>query len=570
MATWTQVFSAKNQYSLKLAVTETSYSVANNTSTISYSLSMSVSDWSGFEAHPTTITLKIGNETVYSSNQAISFNAANKVNGDTWVITSVTGKTITRSTDDDNKIACYAYVNVTDIGFSPGYATISQDLPLTTFCTITYNGNGADSGTMAVTRYAYATSGTTTLRKNAFKRTGYTFSHWLYKPYNTTYSDEQKWNLSNKGNYTLYAIWEKEKYTISYNANEANVTNVPTAQTKTYKDTLTLSTQVPKRANSTYSICAITYNANGGEVEETCTTTTRTTSYEFAGWKANTDGKIYKAGASYTDNQAVTLSAQWNESTSDYAEVTLPTPTRSNYNFRGWSTDSEATFGLTDSYTPENGVTSVTLYAIWELATYTITYATDSDDAIEGQTEQIGASLTLRDEIPVKASTPDQCTVTFSTDYGFVYPACTNSIGTTVYTFINWNTEPDGSGTVYEPGDEYTESTSLTLYAQYESVTSNYQEIAMPTPIKAGHAFLGWAINADATTGITGTYSPSDGHSPSEGITLYAIWRKKRSSEHLNLIYVGSKQCSVCIKSNNKFKKATPHVFIDKQWKACK
>jgi uncharacterized repeat protein (TIGR02543 family) len=44
------------------------------------------------------------------------------------------------------------------------------------------------------------------------------------------------------------------------------------------------------------------------------------------------------------------------------AAVTLPTPTRTGYTFKGWGTSSTATTGTTGSYTPTG---DVTLYAVW-------------------------------------------------------------------------------------------------------------------------------------------------------------------------------------------------------------
>ena len=46
--------------------------------------------------------------------------------------------------------------------------------------------------------------------------------------------------------------------------------------------------------------------------------------------------------------------------------MTLPTPTRDGYSFKGWATSAAATSGTTGSYTPSG---DVTLYAIWEQST---------------------------------------------------------------------------------------------------------------------------------------------------------------------------------------------------------
>ena len=50
--------------------------------------------------------------------------------------------------------------------------------------------------------------------------------------------------------------------------------------------------------------------------------------------------------------------------------MTLPTPTREGYSFRGWATSASAASGVTGSYTPTG---NVTLYATWELSGYSRT-----------------------------------------------------------------------------------------------------------------------------------------------------------------------------------------------------
>ena len=154
-------------------------------------------------------------------------------------------------------------------------------------------------------------------------------------------------------------------YSISYNANGG--TGAPEAQDKTHDVTLKLSTVKPTRASASAGNYMVTLDANGGSVSSTKLTAARTTSYTFKNWNtaANGSGTAYNPGANYTANADVTLYAQWNSSTTT-AAVTLPTPTRDGYSFKGWATSAAATSGTTGSYTPSG---DVTLYAIWEQST---------------------------------------------------------------------------------------------------------------------------------------------------------------------------------------------------------
>ena len=117
-------------------------------------------------------------------------------------------------------------------------------------------------------------------------RTGYTFRCWntASNGTGTTYNPGQQYTPDPGGTVTLYAIWDVNTWQVSYNGNSDNVTNIPSAQTKTYGQTLTLSSQVPQKVD-----------------------------YNFLGWntKADGTGTTYQPGASFTTNAATVLYAQW-------------------------------------------------------------------------------------------------------------------------------------------------------------------------------------------------------------------------------------------------------------------
>ena len=92
--------------------------------------------------------------------------------------------------------------------YSSGWCTASASKTLNPFCTITYNANGGTGAPTSHT-YAYATSGVTNLSPVEPVREGYQFLGWSLDSNATEpkYYSGQAWNLSNKGNYTLYAVW---------------------------------------------------------------------------------------------------------------------------------------------------------------------------------------------------------------------------------------------------------------------------------------------------------------------------------------------------------------------------
>lgn len=155
---------------------------------------------------------------------------------------------------------------------------------------INYNANGG-SGTMESDNAEFGTN--VTIKNNGFTRDGYTFAGWTTKSDGTddgygwtgwsgtwNYADGQYGIAENK--LVLYARWEKNAYTISYNANGGS--NAPANQSKSRDNSINLSSSKPTR-----------------------------TGYTFVNWNTKKDGSgtTYKAGASYNGNANLTLYAQW-------------------------------------------------------------------------------------------------------------------------------------------------------------------------------------------------------------------------------------------------------------------
>ena len=193
------------------------------------------------------------------------------------------------------------------------------------------------------------------------ERMGYRFAGWY-----TTAEDGElvtaEMIVQTLEDHTLFAHWTVNTYIVSYDANGGE--GAPEAQTKTHDMALTLSTALPTRASIPEERFVVTLDPNGGSVSNTSLTAERTTSYSFNTWNTSADGngEAFTAGATFTLNCDTTLFAQWN-STTVTSKVTLPTPFRNGYSFKGWATSPTATGGVFDGYTPSE---NVILYAIWE------------------------------------------------------------------------------------------------------------------------------------------------------------------------------------------------------------
>lgn len=154
-----------------------------------------------------------------------------------------------------------------------------------------------------------------------------------------------------------------------------------------------------------------------------------------------------------------------------------------------------------------------------EPESYTVTYnANEGSGAPANQTKTKGTALTLSSTKPTRASSSaGSYTVTFNANGGSVSPTSLTAARTTSYTFKNWNTEANGSGTSYNPGASYTADSNLNLFAQWNSSTST-ASVTLPTPTRNGYDFIGWATSSSATSGVTGSYTPSG------NVTLFAAW----------------------------------------------
>lgn len=113
-------------------------------------------------------------------------------------------------------------------------------------------------------------------------------------------------------------------------------------------------------------------------------------------------------------------------------------------------------------------------------------------------------------------------TVSYNANGGYVSTPKLTQYNTTSYSFKSWNTNSSGTGTTYNSGGSYTANADVTLYAIWNtSITKG--SVTLPTPARAHYSFVGWGTTASATTGVTGTITPTSSQ------TLYAVWERTPS-----------------------------------------
>ena len=195
---------------------------------------------------------------------------------------------------------------------------------------ITFNGNGATSGSMG--NQTIENSGN--LSANAFSRTGYTYDGWATsatggKVYNNQASIYA--TSSDKGNVSLYAHWNANKYTVSFNqqSGSGGSGNI----TATY-DANMPTVSVPTRAGYTFqgyfdaaSGGTKYYNADGSSAKN-WDKAAATTLYAY--WEPVTYAITYNLeGGTDTGNPT--------SYTVETETITLNAPVREDYTFLGWT-----------------------------------------------------------------------------------------------------------------------------------------------------------------------------------------------------------------------------------------
>ena len=378
--------------------------------------------------------------------------------------------------------------------------------------TLTYNANGADSGTVP-----NPTTGrgalTTATNSGSLAKAGYTFGGWNTAADGTGTTVAVSASYTPTQNTTLFAKWNAlPVYTITYNGNGSTGGSVPSA---------------------TSSYASQTVASDGTMVRS---------SYLFMGWNtaANGSGTNYAPGATYSAAASVTLYAKWsavydltysgnsNDSGSAPSAVTgIVTATvaaqnglgRTGYTFNGWNTAANGSGTAYAAGATINLVANTTLYAQWSLIpTYTITYL---DNGSTGGSAPMGASGILS-------------TATIETNLG--------ALAKTGFSFNGWNTAANGSGTSYAPGASVTLSANLTLYAQWSPLwiltysgnsndsgsapaAVNYvlsSTVAAGTGLsRTGYTFNGWNT---AANGSGTSFAPAATINLSADTTLYAQW----------------------------------------------
>ena len=409
---------------VKLTVTESSSTAT--TATLSWTLQY-ISDTAASTSTAKEYSVKINGSVVKSGTYSI--------HGKTGTNTIASGtKTINKTTSAQTiSFSCSMAFNLTWSGTYAGTKSGSGSITVAkkTSYTVSYNANGGTGAPSGQTKWH-----DTTLTLSSVKptRTGYTFQGWGTSSSDTSvnYAAGAKYTANAK--ITLYAIWTVITYTVSYNANGGS--GAPSAQTKTYGKSLTLSSVKPTRTGYTFqgwgtttTDTTVNYNPGGGY-------TANADEVLYAIWTLNT----YKV--SYNANGGTGAPSAQTKTYGTALTLSTTKPTRTGYTFQGWGTsasDTTVDFNPGGSYT---GNAVITLYAIWTVITYKVTFdANGGTGAPSAVYKKYTEWLTLPSTKPTRTN----------------------------YTFKGWGTSKSASIVAYEAGGTYQANKAITLYALWKS-----------------------------------------------------------------------------------------------------
>ena len=409
--------------------------------------------------------------------------------------------------------------------------------------TLTYNANNgtgapaAQSGTAYMNYTGTKVGATITLSTTKPTRQYYTFSGWYTE---TSGGTKLGTTYTITGNTTIYAQWSGNVYTVTLNNQSATSAGSTAVYEKygtgIYKETactnkMTTSANAITKPSRSYTL---TYNANGGTVSGTSTTA----SYTFGGYYTatggggdqliNANGNITTAFTTTKYGANATLYAKWTRN-----DISLATPTRAGYTFKGWFT---ATSGGTQITSATSITANQTIYAQWAANTYTVNYNAN------------GGTGTMASD-----------TATYEANY----TTKANAFTRTGYTFKGWNEKADGTGTdwtnwIGKPW-KWAYTNNITLYAQWtvntytvsynanggtgtmasDTITYGQNYTAKANAFtRTGYTFKGWNEKADGTgTDWTNWIGKPWQWTYTNNITLYAQWTVNTYTQKVQVRY---------------------------------
>lgn len=360
------------------------------------------------------------------------------------------------------------------------------------------------------------------------------------------------------GNVTLYAKWEKAKYTATVKLNGGSYNGSTKDFTISKYPGEEISIGAPTRSKHNFAGYKLTMDNNDGDAP---TSVTQSASgfkgiMQMGNFTLNAQWTPWKHTVRYDANAKNDTSVKGipaSQSKTANVDITLSSdvPTRNGYTFLGWNTQANGNgtaYAAGATYTHDQDGGTVTLYAQWTPWKHVLHYnknvptsstsQTVSNMPVD-QTKTFGQLMTISNLVPTRKG----------------------------YTFAGWYTQSNGTGTKYDPGSNYAADQNggtVNLYAKWTPWTYNIkydqnvkstsssktvtdmpnaqtktQEIDVTlssmTPKRNGYIFAGWSTSANGSVEYKpGSRFTKDLDSNGASITLYAVWTPWKHTIHYN------------------------------------
>ena len=360
------------------------------------------------------------------------------------------------------------------------------------------------------------------------------------------------------GNVTLYAKWEKAKYTATVKLNGGSYNGSTKDFTISKYPGEEISIGAPTRSKHNFTGYKLTMDNNDGNAPTSVTQSASgfkgimqmgnfTLNAQWTPWKHTVR---YDANAK-NDTSVKGIPASQSKTANVDIKLSSSVPTRNGYTFLGWNTKADGkgtAYAAGAIYKNDQNGGTVTLYAQWTPWKHVLHYNKNVPTSSTSQTVS---------NMPV-----DQ-TKTFGQ-----FMAISNLVPTRKgYTFAGWYTQSNGTGTKYDPGSNYAADQNggtVNLYAKWTPWTYNIkydqnvkstsssktvtdmpaaqtktQEIDVTlssmTPKRNGYIFAGWSTSANGSVEYKqGSRFTKDLDSNGASITLYAVWTPWKHTIHYN------------------------------------
>lgn len=354
------------------------------------------------------------------------------------------------------------------------------------------------------------------------------------------------------GNVTLYAQWEKEKYTATVKLNGGSYNGSTKDFTISKYPGEEISIGAPTRSKHNFTGYILTMDNNDGDAPTSVTQSASgfkgimqmgnfTLTAQWTPWKH----VLHYNKNVPTSSTSQTVSNMPVDQTKTFGQlmtISNLVPTRKGYTFAGWYTQSNGTgtkYNPGSNYAADQNGGTVNLYAKWTPWTYNIKY--------DQNVKSTSSSKTVTD-MPNAQTKTQEIDVTLSS----MTPKRNG------YIFAGWSTSANGS-VEYKPGSRFTKDldsngASITLYAvwtpwkhtiHYNSniptnaptgtttvsnmpgdQTKTFDEklmISSNKPTRKGYNFAGWSTSANGNV----VYQPGAEYKNDQNggtVTLYAKW----------------------------------------------